>query len=100
MLLAFSHTIQYTTRKDLMKSKSSLVLAAVVALGTASLAQDAAHAKVAAKKTADGTEQAADKTATGTKHVAKTTGHGVKKGTTAVGNGAKKTAKKTEAAVK
>jgi hypothetical protein len=108
---------------QVMKSTSSLVLAAVVALSTASLAQDATHAvnkaakktghttkvaakktahttKVAAKKTADGTEQVADKTATGTKHVAKTTGHGVKKGTTAVGNGAKKTARKTEAAVK
>jgi hypothetical protein len=118
-----ARTSVMTRKETSMKSTSSLVLAAVVALSTASLAQDAAHAvnkaakktghttkvaakktahtsKVAAKKTADGTEQAADKTATGTKHVAKTTGHGVKKGTTAVGNGAKKTAKKTEAAVK
>jgi hypothetical protein len=96
----------------LMKLKSWLVLAVVLALGTGSFAQDAAHdvnkaakktahtTKTAAKKTAHGTEETADKTATGTKHVAKTTAHGVKKGTTEVGHGVKKTARKTEAAVK
>jgi hypothetical protein len=112
MLLAFSSLNDRQDGDRPMKSRSSLILAAVLALATGSFAQDAAHdvnkaakktahtTKTAAKKTAHGTEKAADQTATGTKHVAKTTGHGVKKGTSEVGHGVKKTAKKTEAAVK
>lgn len=86
---------------NIMRSKLSMLLAVILALGVVGFAQDAASdVGKAAKDTGKATETASKKTAHGTEKAAEKTGHGAKKGVKGVVHGVKKGAEKTEQTVK
>jgi hypothetical protein len=86
---------------NIMRSKLSMLLAVILALGVVAFAQDAASdVGKAAKDTGKATETASKKTAHGTEKAAEKTGHGTKKGVKQVSHGVKKGAQKTEQTVK
>jgi uncharacterized protein HemX len=86
---------------NIMRSRLSMLLAVILALGVVGFAQGvASDVGKAAKDTGHATEKGAKKTAHGTKKTAEKTGHGTKKGVRRVAHGVKKGAKKTEETVK
>ena len=87
--------------KKIVRSKLSMLLTVILALGAMGFAQGvASDVGKAAKDTGQATEKAGKKTAHGTEKVADKTAHSTKKGVRRVAHGVKKGAKKTEETIK